>query len=288
VVARLRSISRAALELGVTHGAVSRQIKALEEVMGVALLTRGTKESVPTPEGAQLAEALAAAFGMVQATIERMKPGPLTLSCSASMTMCWLIPRMPKFYAKNEGIEIKLDMNYDRVDFTRDGISIAIRVSKIDPPKSAIIRPLGTEWIGPVCSPGYLAARRLRRPADLANAALLATNTRPKAWADWFTTIGERPRPLPKPQSFDHFYLLIQAAACGLGVAMVPHILVIDELKAGRLVAPYGFRPGDRELSLWIAPHLATRADLKTLERWLLHELRDGMKSASISTKRTG
>jgi DNA-binding transcriptional LysR family regulator len=63
---------------------------------------------------------------------------------------------MASFYAKNPGVEIKLDMNYDRVDFTRDNISVAIRNSTTEPPRSAIIRPLGTEWIGPVCSPNYL------------------------------------------------------------------------------------------------------------------------------------
>src|SRR6185295_13734547 len=93
--ARHRSISRAAVELGVTHGAVSRQIKLLEEVMGIALLMRGTKESVPTRDGEQLVDGLSTAFNLIHATVERLKPGPLTLSCSASITMCWLIPRMP-------------------------------------------------------------------------------------------------------------------------------------------------------------------------------------------------
>jgi hypothetical protein len=66
-------------------------------------------------------------------------------------------------------------MNYDRVDFTRDNISVAIRNSTIEPPRSAIIRPLGIEWIGPVCSPDYLESVPLRRPGDLSQAKLLAT-----------------------------------------------------------------------------------------------------------------
>ena len=281
--ARHRSITRAAAELCVTHGAVSRQIKSLEEAMGVTLLSRGIKESAPTAEGQQLAEGLTAAFSLVHATIERLKPGPLTLSCSGSITMCWLIPRMPSFYAKHPGMEIKLDMNYDRVDFIRDNISVAIRNSTIDPPKSAIIRPLGTEWIGPVCSPDYLKSVALRTPADLAGAKLLETKTRPQAWADWFAAIELEPKAIRMHQSFDHFYLVIQAAACGLGAANVPHMLAIDELKTGRLVAPFGFVPGKRELSLWIAPHLVSRSDLKSLEKWLLQELRDGLKHAASS-----
>lgn len=279
--ARHHSISRAADELSVTHGAVSRQIKALEEALGVTLLTRGIKESVPTPEGEQLAEGLSAAFGLVQASLERLKPGPLTLSCSASITMCWLIPRMPSFYARHPGMEIKLDMNYDRVDFSRDNISVAIRNSTIEPPKSAIIRPLGTEWIGPVCAPDYLKSVRLRSPEDVAGVKLLDAKTRPHGWVDWFRAIGAEPPPLPPPQRFDHFYLMLQAAACGLGVAVLPHMLAIDELKSGRLVAPFGFSPGARELSLWIAPHLAARSDLKLLEKWLLQEWREGLGTTS-------
>jgi DNA-binding transcriptional LysR family regulator len=278
---RHRSITRAAAELCVTHGAVSRQIKALEAAMGITLLSRGIKASVPTPEGEQLAEGLATAFSLVYATVERLRPGPLTLSCSASITMCWLIPRMPSFYAKHPGVEIKLDMNYDRVDFTRDNISVAIRNSTIEPPRSAIIRPLGTEWIGPVCSPNYLESLPLKRPRDLSRATLLATKTRPQAWGDWLAAIDEQVEPLRMHQSFDHFYLMIQAAACGLGVAVVPHMLAINELNTERLVAPFGFTPGKRELSLWIAPHLASRSDLKTLEKWLLQELGEGLRDSS-------
>jgi LysR family glycine cleavage system transcriptional activator len=172
-------------------------------------------------------------------------------------------------------------MNYDRVDFTRDNISVAIRNSTIEPPRSAIIRPLGIEWIGPVCSPNYLQSVPLKRPADLSRAKLLATKTRPQAWGDWLAATDEEAEPLRTHQSFDHFYLMIQAAACGLGVAVVPQMLAMDELNSGRLVAPFGFTPGNRELSLWIAPHLASRSDLKTLERWLLQEMSEGLKDTA-------
>lgn len=273
-VARQRSISRAADELNVTQGAISRHIKTLEEALGLILLTRGTKESVPTHDGAQLADGLSTAFGLIRSTIGRMKPGPLTLSCSSSMTMCWLLPRMPGFYAKHPEIEIKLDMNYDRVDFTQDDVSIAIRNNTIEPPKTAVIRQLGAEWIGPVCSPEYLKANPLTKYADFGHAALLKTMTRPDAWNDWFDTVDGTPPDLTNLRSFQHFYEMIQAAACGLGVAIVPEVLALEELKSGRLVAPFGFVQGQRKLSLWIAPHLASRPDMKKLEKWLTQEFR--------------
>jgi LysR family transcriptional regulator, glycine cleavage system transcriptional activator len=277
--ARCRSMTLAAQELCVTHGAVSRQIKSLEAALGVTLLTRGVRSSEPTPEGMRLAEGLTAASGLMYATVEHVKPGPLVLSCSSSIAMCWLIPRMSGFYQQNPRIEIQLDMNYDRVDFVRHNISVAIRNSTIEPPRNALIRDLGTEWIGPVCSSEYFAAANWEEPANLAQALLLSTKTRPNAWADWLAA-SETERVDLKPQrSFEHFYLMIQAAAFGLGVAVVPHMLAINDLKSGRLIAPFGFVPGPRQLFLWIAPHLGSRKEVKALEGWLMREMQDHVPS---------
>ena len=134
---------------------------------------------------------------------------------------------------------------------------------------------MGTEWIGPVCSPEYLASTKLEQPADLSQALILFAKTRPSAWAEWLAA-SENERVSLKPQrSFEHFYLMIQAAAFGLGVAVVPHMLAINDLEAGRLVAPFGFVPGPRQLFLWIASHLGSRKDVKALERWLTREMQD-------------
>ncbi|MFG1350942.1 LysR substrate-binding domain-containing protein [Xanthobacter autotrophicus] len=272
--ARHRSMTRAAEELCVTHGAVSRHIKALEATLGVPLVARGGGASEPTPEGQRLAEGLSTAFGLIHATLDRLRPGPLTLSCSASIMLCWLIPRMAGFHRRNPDVQVELNMNYDKVDFSRDNISVAIRSSTIVPPRDAIIRELGTEWIGPVCSPDYLAGRDLTAPEDLGSAHLLSTNTRPEAWRDWAQATGNGDLGLKAQRSFEHFYLLIQAAACGLGVAVVPHMLALSELQSGRLIAPFGFVPGGRHLRMWIAPQVAFRSDLRALESWLLGEMR--------------
>jgi LysR family transcriptional regulator, glycine cleavage system transcriptional activator len=273
--ARHRSVSKAASQLNVTQGAVSRHIKTLEEALGLTLLIRGTKQTVPTAEGIELADTLSTAFALIRSGLDRLKPGPLTLSCSSSITVCWLLPRMPGFYAEHPDIELKLDMNYDQVDFARDNISIAIRNSVIKPPRAAVIRDLGAEWIGPVCSPDYLRAKPVAHHSDLADAILLKTMTRPNAWTEWFSAIHVHEQNLPSARSFQHFYEMIQAAACGLGMAVVPQMLALEELKSGRLVAPLGFVPGQRSLSLWIAPHLASRSDMKQLAKWLTNEMSD-------------
>ncbi|MCV3735838.1 LysR substrate-binding domain-containing protein [Rhizobium sp. TRM96647] len=277
---RHRSMTLAAEELFVTHGAVSRHIKGLETLLGVLLLNRNAKSTDPTPEGIQLAEGLGTAFRLIQTSIERVKPRPLTLSCSSSIMMRWIIPHISQFHELHPEIELQFNMNYDRIDFMRDKISVAIRSSTIAPPPDALMRDLAAEWIGPVCSPAYLSANPVGAPADLAEAALLATNTRPEAWQDWIAASGVPLKAAPTRGSFDHFYLLIQAAGFGLGFAVVPKMLVLDDLASGRLVAPFGFAKGPRRLVLWISPHVATRPDTLALERWLTETIPASLERA--------
>jgi LysR family transcriptional regulator, glycine cleavage system transcriptional activator len=273
--ARLRSMSAAANELSVTHGAVSRHIRSLEDTFGVVLLTRGPQSTDPTPEGARLADGLAAAFNTIQASIEQLKPGPLTLSCSTSIMMYWLIPRIARFHEKHPDVELQFNMNYGQIDVVRDRIGIAIRNTMIEPPQDVVVRELTTEWVGPVCSPEYMRSARIRSFADLAGARRLAPKTRPKAWAEWAAAAGHDGAKLSAHDSYDHFYLMIQAVICGLGIAPVPRILVLDDLRSGKLVAPFGFVAGPHRLVLWLAPNVISRPDTRALAKWLAEELKE-------------
>ncbi len=270
---RLCSMSAAACELSVTHGAVSRHVKSLEDLFGISLLLRGPRSVEGTPEGAKFAMELSRAFALIASSVKQLQPGPLTLSCSSTIMMSWVIPRISAFHALHPEIELRFNMNYDRIEFVRDEISVAIRNSMIEPPKDVIIKEMIDEWIGPVCSPEYFAANKIETPADLERCVLLSTKTRPVGWADWIKSSGHAVT-LRASGSYEHFYLEIQAAACSLGVAMVPKILVLDDLRSGKLVAPFGFVPGPNKLVLWVAPHLRTRPDTKALVAWLTAELR--------------
>lgn len=272
--ARLRSFSAAADELSVTHGAVSRHIRMLEDTMGLALLNRNAHGTTPTPEGQRLAEGLTRAFGLIQTSIEQVKPGPLTLSCSESIMMYWLLPRLSRFQEDHPDIELRFNMGYGPVDFARDNVGVAIRLSSIEPPQDAIRTEVTTEWVGPVCAASYLQATRIQSPADLSRARLMVSRTRVSAWDDWGDSCGLDTGPFRVDEVFGHFYLLIQAAKCGLGMANVPRMLVRDDLGNGTLVAPLGFVPGANRLSIWTAPHLARRPDTVRLVDWLVAELR--------------
>ena len=272
--ARLRSFSAAADELSVTHGAVSRHIRMLEDSIGLPLLIRSAHGTKPTEEGQRLAEGLSRAFNLIQSSIEQVRPGPLTLSCSESIMMYWLIPRLARFQEAHPEVELRYNMSHGTVDFARDNIGVAIRLSTIEPPPEVVRSDVITEWIGPVCSAEYLRTLRLTTAADLSHARLMVSRTRPDAWLDWSRCDGQDCGDLRTDEVFDHFYLLIQAAKCGLGLANVPRMLVRDDLNSGALVAPLGFAAGPNRLVIWVAPHLSQRADTVKLVDWLTDELR--------------
>jgi len=272
--ARLRSFSAAAEELSVTHGAVSRHIRMLEDSVGLALLKRSAQGALPTAEGQRLADGLSTAFSLIQSSVEQLKPGPLTLACSESIMMYWLLPRLNRFKAACPEVELRFNMSHGPVDFARDNVSVAIRLSSIEAPKEAVRTDVAHEWIGPVCSPEYLRHKRIESVRDLARARLMASRTRPSAWDDWARCSGLEAPELRVDESFDHFYLMIQGARCGLGLANVPRMLVRDDLTSGTLVAPLGFVRGPNKLSIWTAPHLSRRPDVVKLVDWLHDELR--------------
>jgi DNA-binding transcriptional LysR family regulator len=272
----------------VTHGAVSRHVKVLEDSLGLPLLRRGPNGTVPTPEGQRLADALSHALALIQSTVEELRPGPLTLSCSESILMHWLLPRLARFQEDNRDVELRFNAGVGPVDFVRDNVSVAIRLSSFEPPKDAIRTDAVAEWIGPVCAPQYQRRVRIASSADLPRARAMTTRTRPQAWDDWRRHCGTPVAELRVDESFAHFYLLIQAAKCGLGLANVPRMLVLDDLNNGTLVAPLGFVPGPNKISVWLAPHLARRTDATRLVEWLVDELRTGEQGGTGTAEAAG
>jgi len=262
----------AGTELGVTHGAISRQIQLLEASLGVMLLRRLAKSVEPTSEGKRLAANLSAAFNLINLGISQLQPGPLTISCSATIIQNWLIPRLGAFKQKHGDIEIRLNVNYGEVDLIRDEISLAIRNDMIPAPQDVILHTLIREEIGLVCSPDFAKKYQLPQSREMKSVPILSTKTRPRAWKDWMDASGFKHTDDEPQQIFEHFYLMIQAASYGLGAAVAPRIMVDSEIASGRLIAPYGFLAGPYNIVLWMAPHLRSRPDLRTLVDWIKDE----------------
>jgi LysR family transcriptional regulator, glycine cleavage system transcriptional activator len=277
--ARLGRLTAAANELGVSHGAVSHHITSIEDLFGIPLLRRLPHSVRPTDEGARLAAQLTEGFRLINAGIKLLQPAPLKISCSSTIMMHWLIPRLASFKETYPQAEVRLNVNFGMVDFVNDEISVAIRLDSIQPPKEVILHPLLREEIGPVCAPEYLHQHPIASPNDLKAVRLLTSATRPCAWDDWWAAIQAQESSPPTHETYEHFYLQNQAAACRLGVGLSPRILVADQIAAGRLVAPLGFVEGPYSLVLWIAPHLRLRPDLRALVGWLEKKMQEMSRS---------
>lgn len=268
---RLGSMTKAARELGVSHGAISRHIRELERLYGTKLVQRLSKSSEPTPAGAEMAHTLSEGFRSLNLAVARLSVGPLTLSCSATIMQHWLIPNLPDFRTQHPNVQFRLNVNYGEVDFAKDGISVAIRNTMYTPPDDVVILDMIAEEIGPVCSPEYLLRNALEFPDNLRSARILGTATRKGAWAEWLCALGKESSEIEIEisEEYEHFYLMLQAAAFGAGVAIAPKYLVQREISAGQLVAPFGFILGPHRLQLWISHHLRLNPEVKILARWI-------------------
>jgi LysR family glycine cleavage system transcriptional activator len=274
------SLSAAAEELHLTHGAISRQIKALEDHLGVPLFRRFNRRIELTPAGTALLPAVHQALQLLEASASdvtaQTRRGPLVVSCLATFMMRWLIPRLYAFSAAHPGIEVRLAASHAPVDFAAGGIDLAIRLGKPPWPRGATARPFIADRMGPVVAPALIQRYRIRRPADLARLDLMHTETRPDAWSQWLATIdanGADARvEAERGLRFEHTYFLLEAAASGLGAAIGSYPLVEQDLKSGRLVAPFGFVPSGSSYHL-LSPRMApSRARITTFAKWLVAE----------------
>jgi DNA-binding transcriptional LysR family regulator len=275
VTARLGSMTAAAAELFVTHGAISRHVHLLEDQFGVRLLVRHARSVSPTPEGVALAGQLTEAFRLMREAITRLEPGPVTLSCSATIMTKWLIPRLGEFKRTHPDTEFRLNISHDEVDFVQDQISLAIRSSMKRPPQGVVIEPLTHEKIGLVCHRDYQTSLGITSIGSLEHVRILETATRPNAWKEWGALMSCGDVLITPHERYEHFYLVIEAAVSQLGVALVPLYLVEKEIESGQLVAPFGFIDSPYSLDLWIAPHERLRDDVRKLADWIRKKMQD-------------
>lgn len=238
------SMTAAAHELHVTHGAVSRQIQNLERTLGLRLFERGARTLRPTAEARQLAAAVREALDQIDTAARlisrRPNTGPLTLSCEPTLLMRWLIPRLPDLTEHAPDLNLHLSAGGGPLHLGRDDIDLAIRRDDFPFPPELSRTLLFPERIGPVCRPDL--ATGATTSDGIAADVLLHTATRRRAWDDWgrataMTAVSD------SEQTFEHFYLTLQAAAAGVGTAIGPYALVHDDLEQGRLAAPHGFVP---------------------------------------------
>lgn len=280
MTARTLSVSRAAEQLHVTHGAVSRQIRLLEEQLGVALFRRAGRGLVLTAAGEQLGATTAQVFGQLTRTCEQLKRqaagAPLVLACSGSFLARWFIPRLDRLQTRYPDLNLHLTASEEAGWPLRPGVDAALRFAEPPWPDSAQVVDLAPERMGPVMKPDLLGLEDHPAPAALLQQPLLHTQSRRQAWPLWFAAQGLEAelsaRRQPRDQSFEHLNYMLEAALVGLGVAIAPAYLVEEDLRLGRLVAPWGFIETSARLGLWLPPG-TPGAPMQQLIAWLQREL---------------
>ncbi|WP_458325197.1 LysR substrate-binding domain-containing protein [Roseobacter sp. A03A-229] len=236
-VARLGSATLAAAELSLTQSAVSRQLKALEAQLGVALLAREGRGLVLTPKGQDYVrevrgtlQRLAQAGVSVQTEAEG---GPLNLAILPAFGMHWLAPRLREFARQHPEVTVNLSTRLAPFEFRRSTFDAAIHFGREDWPGVRYL-PLLPETVVPVCAPS-LIAEPLRDARDILRFDLLHLDTRPRGWARWLRALGHETEP-PPGMMFDQFATMAQAAIHGLGIALLPTFFAEPYLASGQLV----------------------------------------------------
>ena len=262
------SMTAAAERLCVTHGAVSRQIRALETQLGVRLLHGPKHKLALTDAGRTLSIALTGAFDMIAAAL----PGAgqtqeLVLSCYGTLAMKWLIPRLPDFLGQHPDVRLRVLESHAPVDFSQGGVHAAIRADDGRWPEGSRVTPFMDHFHGPVLSPALFEAIG-RRPEAALRLPRLHTETFAEGWAEW----AEQTRTtLPEPEverSFEHNSYMLEAAAAGLGIGVTAWAFSSNDIERGRLVAPFGFQPRSQRLVL-VRPHLGDNPAVDKLAEWL-------------------
>lgn len=241
--ARLESLTYAARELKVTHGAVSRQVALLESWLGVPLFQRSRSHLTLTDTGRKFYREASAALDRIALAVIDLAhdtdPVQLTVSAPPTFTLRWLIPRLAVFQRRHLDINVRLTTAVFPIDFSKKEYDVAIRAEE-QPPSDIPSRFFLTQNILPVCHPDLLEKFPLTKPADLANHTLLGYATESYGWNDWFAAVGVTDTVPAATLNFEQMYFTLQAAMEGLGVALIPYFLVIEDIATGRLCMPLG------------------------------------------------
>jgi DNA-binding transcriptional LysR family regulator len=244
-VARHGSFAAAATGLHVTHWAVGKQIRLLEDWFGLPLFERRSRGVVLTDEGTALLNDVSSAFERLGTAAARLRHHPFTRRVSgivrvnvlASFALCWLLPRLADFEARYPDIEVRVSTTSRKLRYIGDAFDIGVR-SGPEQGAGVVSRTLMPDLRLPACSPALLRQHPIRSVADLRGQTLLHSATTRTAWAHWLREAGAPDLRAARHVEFDHVNLQLAAAVEGLGVALASLPLIERDIAAGRLVCP--------------------------------------------------
>jgi len=290
--ARNLSFTRAAQERFITQSAMSRQIQALEQELGVALFRRHHRALTLTDDGQRLYAVCAGVLAQLREAVGRIRAPArrevLSLTTTPGLASLWLIPRLPHFTKQHPGVDVRLDTSLEVRDLRADGFDIALRYG---PRMADHGVPLFDEAMLPVCSPGLLRnGPALREPSDLQRHKLLQlapSGGMPVEWDLWLRAVGLPALAPAATSSFSTYGEVIAAALAGHGVALGRRPLVDSLIKTRKLVAPFrDATASPRAYFLVVEAGARARPAVGALEQWLLAQAkqeRDALDTAPVT-----
>jgi len=272
--ARHENFSRAAEELHLTHGAISHQVRALEEELGRPLFVRHGRQVKITNDALKFAQFLGKSFADIAAAADAMRASSvnqrLTISSIPSFAARWLAPRLGRFIELYPDIEVVLQSSGQLQDLARDGIDVGIRFGRGNYPGLVVQRLMGDVYY-PVVSPHYRGGQLPAVPQELSRHTLLRSV---EPWSPWLRAAGVDMAEPSGGLMFEDLSMLIRSAADGNGVALVRHVVAMQEIASGQLQRLFDTAtPCPDEYFFVSPPGAAGRPQVQAFRDWLLEEI---------------
>jgi LysR family glycine cleavage system transcriptional activator len=271
--ARHLSFTKAAAELNVTQAAVSHQVRALEDQLGVALFQRSTRKLSLTAAGQRLAPVATAAFEALGQAVSDIGRGEtlLAITTNPSFGSRWLAPRLGRFTDRHPEIELTIRHTSTVLDLAREGLDAALRWGRGQWP-GLVAEFLGPAPVVPCCTPEYAKKLKLKQPSDIVRARLLHDEAYAE-WSQWLQAAGLDPGLARRGPVFDDTNTLVQAALSGQGIALLTYHVVERDLEEGRMVMPFALTLSkDYGYYLCYLPEAIKRPKLRAFRDFVLQE----------------
>ena len=274
---RCVSFTHAASELSVTQGAVSRQVEALEAWLGVTLFDRNLRGIALTTKGTLYARIVRGALDQLEYGTRQLQEEPdqntLRLKVPPTFAIRWLVPRLGHFHGRHRNIDLQITTSHQAVDFNREDVDACIH-SDTHPPANARFHRLFGEMIQPVCSPALLLREPvLKEPGDLAGQVLVSSMHRPRDWPTWLAAAGVPHIAGNNGIRVENSAPAYQAAIEGVGVVIAQRSFVDEDLRNGRLVAPFALQvPVDGSYYFGYPAERPKSDRVAAFEEWIVRE----------------
>jgi DNA-binding transcriptional LysR family regulator len=274
--ARRVSFVEAARDLGVTHWAIGKQIKLLEDWFGTPLFERRARGVALTDEGAELLGDASAAFAILSGASRKLRrphaarriSGLVRINVPTSFALRWLIPHMSQFQGRFPNVEVRISTTSRKLRYIGSAFDLGVRLGAAPPAglKSEILMP---DRRLPACNPEILRKRPVKSADDLNRHTLLHSATTRSDWSEWFAIAGSPTLPTVRHVEFEHVHLQLQAAVDGLGIALASLPLIASDIAAGRLICPISEPHWRTENYLLVSEDRDENAAVKAFRAWI-------------------